>query len=175
MDRAAYNDIINKGGKAEIKLDVLLDVPLSFDIEPQQRISLKPFMQAFGERDLFNRKSADEKIIDIDNRLIDAVDTIQLNVNIQSDLGIQPGIIFQATDSNGKLLIEKKLLSAAGEPDKLSKEDWELLQNTYPVYSELFLEFPEGKRTVKLKKEFTLSASLSVYAGTQIDYPVDYL
>jgi len=67
------------------------------------------------------------------------------------------------------------LLSAAGEPDKLSKEDWELLQNTYPVYSELFLEFPEGKRTVKLKKEFTLSASLSVYAGTQIDYPVDYL
>ncbi|MGI5101568.1 hypothetical protein [Treponema vincentii] len=174
VDRAAYNDIINKGGKAEIKLDVLLDVPLSFDIEPQQRISLKPFMQAFGEGDLFNRKSANEKIIDIDNRLIDAVDTIQLNVNIQSDLGIQPGIIFQATDSNGKLLIEKKLLSAAGEPDKLSKEDWELLQNTYPVYSELFLEFPEGKRTIKLKKEFTLSASLSVYAGTQIDYPVDY-
>ena len=71
------------------------------------------------------------------------------------------------------MLMEKELSSATGEGELLqfTKDDWDTLQNTYPVYPEILLQFPADKqRTVKINKDFAVSASFTVLAETDIDY-----
>ncbi len=170
VDRATYDNIINAGGKAEIKLDVLLEIPVGFTIETTDPISLMPFMKGIGERDILNRTSANDKLLD--ERITKALQSIQLNANIRNESGFQPTITFQAKAEDGSVLVEKELSSVTGKQDplKFTKDDWNKLQNTYPVYPEILLQFPADKRTIKINKDFTVSASLSVSAKTDIDY-----
>lgn len=171
VERATYDDIIKNGEKAEIKLDVLLDVPVGFTIDTPDPISLMPFMKKIGERDLLNRTSANDKLLN--EQIMDALQSIRLNANIRNDSGFQPSIIFRAKTENGSVLMEKELSSATGEGELLqfTKDDWDTLQNTYPVYPEILLQFPADKqRTVKINKDFAVSASFTVLAETDIDY-----
>ena len=170
VDRATYDNIINNGGKAEIKLDVLLEIPVGFTIETTDPISFMPFMKGIGERDILNRTSANDKLLD--ERITKALQSIQLNANIRNESGFQPTITFQAKAEDGSVLVEKELSSVTGKQDplKFTKDDWNKLQNTYPVYPEILLQFPADKRTIKINKDFTVSASLSVSAKTDIDY-----
>lgn len=170
VDRATYDNIINAGGKAEIKLDVLLEIPVGFTIETTDPISFMPFMKGIGERDILNRTSANDKLLD--ERITKALQSIQLNANIRNESGFQPTITFQAKAEDGSVLVEKELSSVTGKQDplKFTKDDWNKLQNTYPVYPEILLQFPADKRTIKINKDFTVSASLSVSAKTDIDY-----
>ena len=169
VDRATYDDIINNGGKAEIKLDVLLEIPVGFTIETTEPISLKPFMTEICERDLLNRTSANDELVD--KQIMNAFRSIQLNANIRNESGFQPTIMFKLKNSNGDEILTKELFRASGEVDlNFSKDDWNKIQNTYPVYPEILLKFPADKRTIKINKNFTVSASLSVSAKTDIDY-----
>ena len=175
IKRSEYDAIVNKGGKAEIKLDVLLELPVGFTIDTDDPISLMPFMKTIGAGDFFKgdllqRSNANDKLID--EQITDALQAIQLDTNIRNESGLQPTVIFRAKAENGTKLVEKELLSATGKRELLllTKDEWDKIQNTYPVYPELLLKFPN--KTIKINKDFTISGSFSVVAETNIDYTI---
>ena len=175
IKRSDYDAIVNKGGKAEIKLDVLLELPVGFTIDTDDPISLMPLMKTIGagdflQGDLLNRTSANDKLID--EQITDALQAIQLDTNIRNESGLQPTVIFRAKAENGTVLVKKELPSATGKRKLLllTKDEWDKIQNTYPVYPELLLKFPS--KTIKINKDFTISGSFSVVAETDIDYTV---
>jgi len=175
IKRSDYDAIVNKGGKAEIKLDVLLELPVGFTIDTDDPISLMPLMKTIGagdflQGDLLNRTSANDKLID--EQITDALQAIQLDTNIRNESGLQPTVIFRAKAENGTKLVEKELPSATGKRELLllTKDEWDKIQNTYPVYPELLLKFPS--KTIKINKDFTISGAFSVVAETNIDYTI---
>ena len=175
IKRSDYDAIVNKGGKAEIKLDVLLELPVGFTIDTDDPISLMPLMKTIGagdflQGDLLNRTSANDKLID--EQITNALQAIQLDTNIRNESGLQPTVIFRAKADDETVLVEKELPSATEKRELLllTKDEWDKIQNTYPVYPELLLKFPN--KTIKINKDFTISGSFSVVAETNIDYTV---
>ena len=175
IKRSEYDAIVNKGGKAEIKLDVLLELPVGFTIDTDDPISLMPFMKTIGAGDFFKgdllqRSNANDKLIS--EQITDALQAIQLDTNIRNESGLQPTVIFRAKADDGTVLVEKELPSATGKREllRLTKDEWDKIQNTYPVYPELLLKFPN--KTIKINKDFTISGSFSVVAETDIHYTV---
>ena len=172
VDRTTYNNIKKEGGKTEITLDVLLDVPFGFEMDTDKPIALTPFMKEIGERDIFNRKNANDK--PLDNQITKVLRSICLTANIRNESGVLPTITFQAKDDKGKEILKKDSLRPNGEMNlDFSMDEWDRLQGIYPVYPEILLEFPNDKRTIKINKDFTVSAALSVSAKTNIDYTID--
>ena len=175
IKRSDYDAIVNKGGKAEIKLDVLLELPVGFTIDTDDPISLMPFMKTIGAGDFFKgdllqRSNANDKLIS--EQITDALQAIQLDTNIRNESGLQPTVIFRAKADDGTVLVEKELPSATGKREllRLTKDEWDKIQNTYPVYPELLLKFPN--KIIKINKDFTISGSFSVVAETDIHYTI---
>lgn len=172
INRTDYDNIKKEGGKTEITLDVLLDVPFGFEMDTDKPIALTPFMEEIGERDIFNRKNANDK--PLDNRITKVLRSIRLTANIRNESGVLPTITFQAKDDKGNVILTKDSLRPNGEMNlDFRMDEWDRLQGIYPVYPEILLEFPNDKRTIKINKDFTVTAALSVSAKTDIDYTIN--
>lgn len=167
ITRAQYDNLSDKG-KAKVTVDLLLEIPFGFKVEDKRRMSLSDFTNTgTTKHDLLGRSSPHHN-----SQLLKVIRSIQLETNLTNGLGISPSIILCLKDSAGNPVIpEKSFQLATGKQTfSFTKDEWDRIIATYPVYAEEYMEFESGRYAIK--KGFSVTSSFFLIADTEIDYSV---
>lgn len=163
ITNAQYKALKNSGKKAEINVDILVDMPIGFSVkENDSEVSLSSLSGDTIPNDLLGKMKAQYK-----TDVLNLLRSVQLDVNLKNESEFTPSVIFRAKNSTGDIETKPQMLKTGTLALSFDSTEWKKLMSDETTATEIYFKFEKGLYTIK--KGFELKAALSVVAGTEID------